>query len=292
MRAPSPTTVHLLMLVLCAIWGSTWLVIREGLDDLPPFRALAARFTVAAVVFAAIAPYLHRRERGVAPGLGLTLVMGLGIDATSYSIIYWAEQTVPSGLTAVLWAWYPLPMALIAHWALPGERLHVRAVVGLLLGSAGIALLFTKDLAGLSPAALRAGAIVMLSPVVTAVCTAVIKRRGADVSAVLLCRNGFAVAALFLLPLGWWVDRDRPGQWTGRALFSVGYLSVVGTVVAFTIYFWLLRFAAASKLALISYVTPIVALGLGWLVRGEPVLASTVAGAALVVVGVALAGRR
>ena len=291
-RQPSPALTVALCAVLCLVWGSTWLVIREGLDDLPPFTALAARFLVAFAAFALVAHPLHRLEGGERPGRGLTLTMGLVLHAFSYAVIYQAEQTVPSGLTAVLWGVYPILMAVAGHCLLPGERLRPGAALGFVTGFAGVVLLFVADLRAISSSAVLGGALLLASPLATAIGTVHIKRSGSATSSVLLCRDSLGVAAVVTAVLALLFERDAEATWSGRALFSVLYLGIVGTCVTFSVYFWLLRFAAASRLSLIAYVTPAVALVLGWLVRGEPVGPTTLVGAALIVVGVALAGRR
>ncbi len=289
---PSPWLENALIGFLCLIWGSTWLVIREGLDDLPPLGSLALRFWVAFAVFAAIAPQLRRIEGGAPPPRSLVLLMGCANFAASYSIIYWAEQSVPSGLTSVLWAVFPILVAIAGHFLLPGERLGRTRALGFALGFAGVVLLFFADLRAISTDAVRAGAVLLLSPVISAFGNVTVKRQGAGVSSALLCRNSLGLAAVLVSAAALLVEREAKLALTPRAIFSVAYLGVAGTVVTFAIYFWLLRHAPASKLSLIAYVTPAVALCLGWAVRGEAIAPTTLAGAALIVFGVALAGRR
>ncbi|MEM7203522.1 MAG: DMT family transporter [Planctomycetota bacterium] len=290
--APGTGLQLILIGVLCLIWGSTWLVIAEGLDELPPLTSLASRFALAGSVFAALAPRLHAIEGGAAPTWPLRLVMGGLNFALSYAVIYWVEQTVPSGLTSVLWGTFPILIAVGAHFCLPGERLRWLSSLGLVVGLGGVALLFATDLRTISAAALRAGAVLTLSPLAAAAGNLYVKRHAAGTSSVLLCRDGLLLAAAVLVPLAFTVERPLAVAWTARGIGSIAYLGVVGTVVAFALYFWLLRFTPVFRLSLISYVTPAVALGLGWLVRGEPIGATTLTGTALIVVGTALAGRK
>lgn len=288
----SPLIVALLIALLCAIWGSTWLVIREGLDDLPPFTAASARFLLAGCIMAALAPRLARIEGGGPPTLGLTLAMGVLNVGASYAIVYWSETRLPSGLVSLLWAVFPILMSLVGHWFLPGEGLRPRQWAGIVIGFLGVGLLFWTDLRAIGPAAISAAAILLLSPVVSVVGTFAVKRHGAGVSSLLLNRNGMLLGGLLLTALAWVFERDAEVRWTGDAIGSVLYLSLIGSVVAFGVYFWLLRSAPAYQLSLIAYVTPVIALSLGAFVGEEPVTMFTVAGAALVLGGVGLVMRR
>ncbi|MCA9655624.1 MAG: EamA family transporter [Myxococcales bacterium] len=289
---PGRLTVIVTLVLLCAIWGSTWLVIKTGLRELPPLTAAAARFTLAALVLALLAPFLHRREGGERPPPWLAIAMGTLNFAISYGAIYLAETVVPSGVASVLWAVFPLLTGAIAHRWLPGERLRPRQWAGLLLGLGGVAVLFVTDLRAIGPEALAAGALLLLSPLSAAVGQVVIKRHGTRVSATLLNRNGMLVGATVLWLAALPTESLADLSLGPAAIGSVLYLAVVGTAVTFGLYYWLLRFVSASRLSLIAYVTPAIALWLGWAVEGEPLALTTLLGTSLVLLGIAGALRR
>ena len=140
---------HLLVGLLCLVWGSTWLVIREGLADIPPFTAAAARFLAAAILMLALAPRLARVEGGARPDLRMTLVMGVLNFGVSYAVVYWTETILPSGLVCVLWSTFPMMLALISHVWLPEERLVGRQWLGLAGGFLGIVLFYAAVIFGL-----------------------------------------------------------------------------------------------------------------------------------------------
>ncbi len=292
LRAPGPGLTLGLIGVLCAIWGSTWLVIRGGLEDLPPFTGAAARFWLAGAVFGLLAPRLAPIEGGARPTLGLVAVMGgLNVGA-SYALVYWSETRISSGLASLIWSVFPLMLALLSSIWLPEERLRRRQWVGLLLGLGGMAVLFSTDLVAIGPQAVWAGAILLLSPLASAIGNLAVKRHGAGISSLLLNRNGMLLGAALLTALALCTEDLGAARWTGPALASIAYLALVGTVLGFGLYFWLLRSAPASQLALIAYVVPLVALTLGAVLANEPVGAHTALGAALILGGVALVLRR
>lgn len=298
-RGPSPLKTNVLIGVLCLIWGSTWIVVKKSTDDLPPFTSAGVRMALAALVMALAAFALRNRESGEKPKLWLSTTMGLGNFAITYGIVYWASTILPSGLVALLWAVFPMMMAVAGHFFLEGERLRARQWLGFALGFAGVAVLkgdidaFTSADSEISSALVAL--IVLISPLAACIATTVIKQHGANVSSNLLNRDGLIVASIPLLALAFLFERDAQPQWTGFALFSIGYLAIMGTCVTFGIYYWLLRYAPAYKLSLIAYITPAIAMALGTLIGNEPLGPRTLTGAAFILGGVVLVvtkGRR
>jgi len=288
---PAPLRILLLTALLCLIWGSTWVVIKVGLKDLPPMGSAALRFTLAAGCMSLLAPSLAAREGGKRPGLRLTFALGTLNFGLSYGIVYWSETHLPSALVSVLWAVFPMLQAVAGHLWLEGERLSPAQGLGFVVGFVGVALLFATDLRGIGPGAVPAGAVLLVSPLVSALGTSYVKKHGAGTSSVLLNRNGMWVGAGLLWLAALVFEGGHGFHWTGKALFTLAYLAVFGTVVAFGLYFWLLRHTAANRMSVIAYVTPGVALVLGWLVRDEPIGPWTVAGLATILLGVFLVHR-
>ena len=290
---PSPSALRILALtgVLCLIWGSTWVAIQGGLESLPPFTSAAARFTVAACCMSVLAAAFAEREGGGSPSPALSLVLGCVNFATSYGIVYWSETKLPSGLVSVLWAVYPMLQAITGHLFLPAERVGGRQWLGFVLGFLGVGSLFLTDLRAIGPEAVPAGALLLLSPLVSALGTTYVKKHGGGTSSLRLNRNGMWIGATLLALVALVFERDESVALTRGAVLSVLYLSLFGTVIAFGLYFWLLRHTAANRLAVISYVTPAIALFLGVLLRGESVTPFTLAGLGSILAGVFLVHR-
>ena len=286
--APRPWVTYAVIALLSTIWGSTYFVIRVGLEDLPPFTAAAVRFSLACGLMAGLARLLAGREGGGPPTRTMSLIMGLFNFGATYGIVYWSETILPSGLVSVLWAVFPMMMAVCAHWFLPGERLRPRQWGGFLIGFCGVALLFSTDLANLGPGAIPAGLVLLVSPAVSALGNTYIKRHGAAVSSLLLNRNGMAIGALALASVAVLRERDVAVYWTPVAVGSVLYLAVIGTALTFGLYYWLLRHAPAYQLSVTTYLTPVLALTVGAVLGGEPVGLHTIAGMAMIIGGVGL----
>jgi len=288
MRGPGPVLILVLVGMLCLIWGSTWLVIKEGLTALPPFTSVGVRFVLAGTIMAALAPFLVPREGGARPTTMINLVQGFGGIAACYGLVYWAETVLPSGLVSLLWAVFPMMLAGCSTIALKGERVTARQWAGFSLGFTGVVVLFVTDLRELGSGAVPAGLLLLLSPAVCAASTVYVKRHGQNTSSVLMNRNGMWIGGFALLLVALFTERDADIEWTRTAIASVAYLTLVGTVFTFGVFYWLLRYAPAHLLGLIAYVTPVIALTLGATLRDEPVGWHTLLGAGLVLGGIGL----
>jgi drug/metabolite transporter (DMT)-like permease len=169
------------------------------------------------------------------------------------------------------------------------ERLQPRQWLGFVTSFLGIVLLFAKDLRAISPEALQAGTVLMLSPLVVTVGTTLVKRAGPGVSSLYLNRDALWVGAGWLTLIAILFEREAPAQWTPPAIASVAYLGIAGTALTFGIYFWLLRHTTAYRMSLVSYVTPPIAVLLGWWIGDEPISVWTLLAMGLIFSGVALA---
>jgi drug/metabolite transporter (DMT)-like permease len=288
---PKPSVGGLLIALLCLIWGSTWLVIRRGLVDLPPFTSAGARFVLAAAAMTAVAHKLRHREGGRAPAVWLSAVVGVSNFGVSYGIVYWSETRLPSGLSSVLWSTFPMFMAFAGHFFLHGERLVARQWSGFALGFLGVVFLFLTSIRELGESAIPAALVMCCSPLSSAIGTTVLKRHGSGVSSVSLNRDAMWIGASMLCAAALLLERTARPEWTLVSLASVAYLALVGTTLTFGLYFWLLRHMPAHELSLISYVTPALALLLGTLVGQEQFTVFTAIGSALILAGVWLVVR-
>lgn len=285
---PSARTAALLVAALCVVWGSTWVVIAAGLDSMPAFTSAAIRFAVAAFAMVFVVRMLAGREGGRPPSIGLVLSSGTLNFFGSYGAVYWSEQHLPSSLCSILFAVFTLLVAAFSRLLLPDVRITRAQVAGIVLGFAGVVLLFATDVAALGDVGGFAALVFLISPLVSSLGTVLVKKYGAGVNSLRLNRDGMVVGALLLGVCALIGERDATIEWTPAAIASIAYLSLIGTVFTFGVYFWLLRTLPAHKLAVVPYVTPVVAVLLGVGFRGEAVHATTLAGCAAILAGVVL----
>jgi drug/metabolite transporter (DMT)-like permease len=286
-RKPSATLVYSLMGVVALVWGSTWLVIKRGLETMPPLLGAGTRFVLAGAVMAALVPWLARREGGGRPPLAVVAAHAFCQFVLNFALVYLSETILPSGLVSVLWSIFPLSMALTGHFVTKAERLMGTQWIGVLVGLAGMVVLFATDIASISSRAVGMGLLLLLGPLAVTFSTTLIKLRASGTSSAILNRDSMLSGGLVLLALSFIFERGEPARFTSVAIGSIVYLALFGSVLTFGIYVWLLRSVEAYRLSLVSYVIPALALWLGASFGGEPVRTTTLAGTALVIVGVA-----
>jgi drug/metabolite transporter (DMT)-like permease len=278
--------------VLVLVWGTTWAAIRVGLAGIPPFTGVALRFSLAGLLLLALAPRFGVRLGRSPRERWLWVANAILSFGISYAVVYWCEQYIPSGLAAVLFATYPLLVAAFAHFALPGERLSLVAAAGLLLGFAGVAVIFSDDLRLLGGERVRTAALLMLvSPLVSAVATILVKRWGEGVHPLSLAALPMLMAGVAMGGVALVFERGRTLAFDAPSVAALLYLAVLGSAVTFTVYYWLLARVSATRVALTSYLIPIVAVAVGALAFHEPVRPRLLAGSALVLAGVVAVSR-
>ncbi len=273
--------------VCSAIWGSTYLVIRIGEDALPPLWAATLRLAAATVILTALA-WLTRQPRPRGPELRAAALFGLLNLGGSVSLLYWGETHVPSGVTAVAFGTVPITTTLLAaafrFEPLRWERLlaGVVAVIGLAVIVSGerreaVPLLPQAAIFGATLLASLAGLALKSAPPASAI--------AANAAAAPV---GCAVCLAGSLLL------HEPHRWPSgsTALFSLAYLTIAGSTVAFVLFAYLVRRWPVTRVSLIAVVTPVIATALGAIVRHEPVTWLTVAGSALVLLAVGVSLRR
>jgi drug/metabolite transporter (DMT)-like permease len=289
----SAAAIWLALVTVYVVWGSTYLGIRVVVDTMPPLVSMSVRFLAAAALLGAVLAARHgigvlgvtRREAGAAAIVGLLLLLcGNGAVAV-------AEQTVPSGLAALLVSATPLWLVLLRTGT--GDRPRVATLGGTALGFGGIALL---ALPGSRTGDVQTWGVLLI--IAATVCWAV---GSFSASRLPLPANPFVAtvwemfaggAAMLVIGVGRGELRGFTfGQVAPEGWLALGYLTVFGSLVAFTAYVWLLHNAPISLTATYAYVNPVVAVILGFLILAEPVTGVILAGGAIVVVGVALVVR-
>jgi drug/metabolite transporter (DMT)-like permease len=277
-----------LYVLLCVIWGSTWLVIKVGYGGLGPFNVASLRFFLAGAILAVMTPLLGARWPQGRIEWALVVWIGLVLFAGDYGLIYWAEQWLESGLTAILFATLPLVTIVFAHLYVAGDRITARKLAGTLLAFVGVAALFGDHVR------LDAGKTgPMIAIIASAFCAAAAgvasKRHGVALHPAALNAPAMLVGAVALMAAslisgdGYALPADRGAWW------AISYLAVAGSVISFLGYFSLLKTWSVTSLSFISVFTPAIALVLGFVFLDERPTLWTALGAVLILSGVTLA---
>jgi drug/metabolite transporter (DMT)-like permease len=280
---------RLVWLLLCCIWGSTWLFIKLGLRDLPPLTFAGIRFVIAAIILFALilarrVPLPNKKRDWIL--LAVTGVMSFSLN---YGLVFWGEQYISSGLAALLQSTLPAFGLIIAHFYLPGERMTLPRIAGVLLGVLGVGVIFSNQLQVSGPRALWGSAALVGSAFCAAYANVLVKTYGLNLQPTMLAGGQMLFGLVPLLLIGIPLEGNPLNyHWTPVAVLSLFYLAIVGTVIAFLLYYWLIHNMDVTKTMLIALVTPITAVILGMLILKEELHWRTIVGGAMIMSGIAL----
>jgi len=298
--APSLKRAYFAWVVICLVWGTTYLAIRIALDTVPPFLMVAFRWTAAGGLL--VAALALRGERLPPPRTwGSLALLGLLLLGFGNGAVVWAEQSVPSGLTAVLVAVVPFWMVGVERLMPGGDPLSGRRLLGLAVGFSGIVLLVGPEL-GTHPAApgtpeagfsfLGGVVATQLACVGWAVGSSYSRRRGREENVLAAASLQMLFAGLMFLVAGLWLGEGQRLTFTPRTLGAVAYLTIAGSIVGFSAYAYALKHLPVATVSLYAYVNPVIAMILGTLVLQEPLSPRIAVASAIVLAGMALVRQR
>jgi drug/metabolite transporter (DMT)-like permease len=286
---PQRWKVLLAFAIIYFVWGSTFLAIRVGVREVPPFLLAAMRFLVAGLVL-----YAGMRLKGTpspsAREWSAASFLALLIFVLDYGLLFWAERRVASGIAAVMMATTPVFTAIAEIVFLGTQRLTVRLAVALLVGMAGVAVLVGRSMSLGGAPVDTAGAVALIVAAISWSIAASLSRRlplpsaKAMSSGVQMLAGGIQLvltSALLGEFRGFRVQAVSRGAW-----LALGYLIVAGSIVAFTAYVWLLHHESPTKVGTYAYVNPVVAVVVGYFLGGEGLGLRTILGTTLVLVSV------
>ena len=286
---PARWKIVLAFAIIYLVWGSTYLAIRVGVLEMPPFLMAGIRFTLAG-----IALYGWMRITGVPnPNWGewkAAALLGALMFLMDYACLFWAEQRVPSGIAAVILAAIPVCITILEIIFLRTQRLTIRLGLGLLVGIVGVAVLMNPA-ASMGEAPLdRRGAIALLVACLgwsigTIVSKRVVQPKSKPMSAAAQMLTG-GVMLLLLAAIAGEFGQFHLATISGKAWFSLFYLILAGSIVSYTAYVWLLEYESPTKVGTYAYVNPVVAVIIGSALGGEVVGRRTLLGMALILVSV------
>lgn len=279
-------SVPVAYLAIVLIWSTTPLAIKWSGEGPGFLLGALGRMALAAVLCLALVLALrlklpwHREARRAYAG-GAVGAYGAML------CVYWAAQYVPSGVIAVLFGMAPFVTALLARWLLGERGLTAAKISGMLVGLAGLVVIFGSSLAlgRHAPAGLAA---LCVAVVLHSLSLVTVKRYSGGLPALTVTSGALLIVVPMFLATWALAGAQLPAAWPPQALAAIAYLGVIGSVIGFTLYFYVLKHVAANTVALITLITPVLALLLGGLVGHEHVTPQVWSGTALVVGGLAL----
>jgi drug/metabolite transporter (DMT)-like permease len=288
---PRAWKVLLAFAIIYFVWGSTFLAIRVGVREVPPFLLAGMRFLVAGLIL-----YCWMRARGTASPTArewsAAAILAVLIFVFDYGLLFWAERRVPSGIAAVMMATIPVFMALAEIVVLRTQRLTLRLGLALLVGIGGVAVLVGHSMSlGEAPVD-TAGACALIFAAISWSVAASLSRKLPLPAAKAMSSGAQMLAGGVFLTLtaavlgefrGFHVQAVSRGAW-----LALAYLIVAGSIVGFTAYVWLIHHESPTKVGTYAYVNPVVAVLVGYFLGGEVIGPRTIVGTLLILVSVVM----
>ncbi len=286
---PRRWKILLAFAIIYFVWGSTFLAIRVGVREVPPFLLAGMRFLAAGTAL-----YAWMRLSGTASPTSRewasATLLAVLIFVLDYGLVFWAEQRVPSGITAVMMSTIAVFMALAEILILRTQRLTLRLALALLVGIAGVAVLISRSVSFGDAPIDTSGAIALVVAAIAWSVAASLTRKLPLPESKVMSSGSQMLAGGFLLTL----TAAGLGEFRGfhlqavplRAWLALVYLIVAGSIIAFTAYVWLIHHESPTKVGTYAYVNPLVAVLLGYFLGGETLGARTILGTLLVLVSV------
>jgi drug/metabolite transporter (DMT)-like permease len=280
--------VIVVWLLLCLIWGSTWLFIKLGLADLPPVSFVGLRFLIASVILWLIVKWRRAPLPRNKSEWWLLALTGL-LSAFNYCLLFWGEQHTSSGLAAVIQTIIPAYGLVIAHYHLPTERITPVKLTGVAVGIAGVAVIFSNQLSVEGELAFQGSAAIAIGAFAAAYSNVLVKAHGGRIDPAVVAAGQLTCGLPLLLATGLAHDGNPLNfHWTLSAVICLLYLATMGSAVAFIMFYWLVRQIDVTKTMLIALVTPVIAVSLGALTLNERLTWRVAIGGVSIIAGVAL----
>ena len=274
--------------ILCLIWGTTWLTIKIGLEGIPPFLGVGLRFVLAGSILLVIATVRNRKLIYSRELLRISLIIGILLFSFSYGAVYWAEQYISSGLASVLFATMPLFVALFARFILKNELLNPTRLLGMFIGIGGTGLIFSETVGISNLNEFRGLIVTLMSPITAAIAIVLTKKHIHRHDPFFLNGWSMLLGGSVTLSIHFAYGSPYPIVWNTVSVGALLYLTLVGSALAFGIYFWMLQHTEATTVSFVTVISPVIAVIIGAGVLSESLTGLQIAGSILVLSGVLL----
>lgn len=275
--------------IISLIWGSTWLAIRLGLDSLTPLIASGLRFLVASLFIYIFMKYKNVQLQKDSKSIKLYYFLGIFSYFIPFGLVYWAEQFVPSGLASIIFATFPFMVMFFTYLFLKSEVIDKFKFLGAFSGFLGIYFIFSDEINIDLNLQLWGMVAILSSSTLQAISAVTIKKYGMHLNPLSMNFVPVLIGGIFLTLSGLFTEDLSKLSFDQKAVISVIYLAFFGTLISFTIYYWLLKKINIVILSLSSFITPIIAIFLGWIILSEKLNSNDIIGSVFVLIGLVIA---
>ncbi|MBD3274674.1 MAG: EamA family transporter [Candidatus Marinimicrobia bacterium] len=281
--------MHYLILLICLIQGTTWVAIKYSLEGFPPFMGVILRFSIAAVLlfgFLKIRGISLRIPRRSIKILAITAVL---LYPVNFGLMYWAEQHINSGITAVFFSTYPIFTGIFSVGVVRAENFSIEKLVGLLLGFSGVTITFFEQFqhAVFNTIMLLAAIAIITGASAAALSIVIVKKHLSNVQPAVLGMYQMVIGIPILGIISILSGESTAVVIPWESILATIYLGAIPSALGFGVYYFLLNRLSPITLSYVHYVNPMLALFTGWLILNEPLTMNMLYGTLIVLCGVA-----
>lgn len=278
--------------LIASIWGSTWLAIKVSLNDFTPMISSGFRFITAAGCLFLIMKIKKMQIQKDKVAVRIYIYQTFFSFFIPFAFVYWAEQHIESALASLLAAVFPFSVAIFSRFLIPNNRFELDKILSVILGFIGILIIFSEHLGVSLELDFLGSILVVLSAVSQAWIAVIIKRDGQHLNPLSMNLPPIFIASLLLFLSGVIFEDLSTIKFTFIGIGSVLYLAIFGTIVTFTIYYWLMKKINVVILSLISFISPIISVLLGFVILNEKLSLRVLIGGILVISGIIFANSK
>ena len=278
--------IYIAVLFLGILWGSTWLAIKLGLEDAPPFTAAAARFILS---FLVLIIWLIIKKHKFPKNISYWMQSGfiaIFMFVIPYALVYWGEQYISSGLSSVLFSTQSLFVVIFAHFMTKNEKANFQKIIGLSIGLIGLYLIFKDQINPDETLGLIGLICLLISAASSAFALVILSKRKKEVDPVPEVTIHIGITAFAMIIMALILETPSIEMFSAKLISSIVYLAVLGTVIGFIIYYWIAKHASAVLTSFSVFISPVFAVFLGWLVLKETLNETAFIGVVLVIASI------
>ena len=282
---------YLAWIIICVVWGTTYLAIRIGVTDLPPMLFAGLRWIIAGILMTVL---LNLRRYRLPQLKDLTQIAIVGILLLGFGngLVVVAEQWLPSGLTALILSTLPFWVVGLEHFLPNRPKINWLIIAGLFLGIAGVVLIFAKDLNIALDINILLGGLCLLGAIIAWSAGSIYwKYKKSDVRPIMSASVQMLIAGILQTALGFILGEQNNFHLTQNGALALGYLVLFGSILGYASYIYSITNLPLSLVSTYAYINPIIAILLGWYILDEPLTISVFIASGLILIGVALVKR-
>lgn len=279
-------------IVICLLWGSTWLAIKIGLDTVTPILSAGIRFIIATGFIYSLMRYKGVKVQTDPVAIKLYLILGFFSYVIPFGLVYWAEQHIESALASLIFGFFPFSTIIFSKFLMKDYVLGPYKLASVFIGFIGVFLIFSENLSFDFTDDFIGSLAVILSASMQGWIAATMKKEGGHLNPVSMNLVPIAIAGITMTAYGLLFEDLSIVTFSTNSILAILYLAFFGTLVTFTVYYWLLKQIDVVLLSLSSFITPIVSVILGYLILNERLSAQVLTGGGLVLFGIVVSNFR